>query len=66
MPLNGSAHRVAGVDGIHLLVKVERECDEKNDDECGQEESAEVVWHQVVPLWPVDARRVGKEAQAVV
>jgi len=55
-----------GVDGIHLLVKVERECDEKNDNESSQEESAEEVWHQVVPFWPVETCCVSKKTQAVV
>ncbi len=57
---------IPSVDGKHFFVKVKRESDEKTDDECGQEEPAEVVGHQVVPLRTVDARCVRKEAQTVV
>jgi len=66
LPLDGGAERVAGVDGHDLFVEVEGERDQESDDERSEEESGEVVRHQVVPLRAVHARRVREEAQAVV
>ena len=66
MPLNRCAERIACVNGIHFFVKVNREADKKNDDECCQKESAKVVWHQVVPFGTVNAGCITKVAQTVV
>ena len=66
LPLNRGAEGVARLDGQNFFVKIERKHDEVDDDESGQQKSAEVVRRQVVPLRTVDARFVGEKAEAVV
>lgn len=37
LPLDGCAHRVTGINGIHLAVEVPREDNQEDDDENGQQ-----------------------------
>jgi len=39
---------------------------EKTNNESGQNKSAEIVWHQVVPLWTVDTCGVSKITETVM
>ena len=66
LSLNGRCHRVAGEGCMQSAVKDDRERDEKGDDEYGQEDPAEVIGLQVVPLWTVHACVVPEVAQTVV
>ncbi len=51
---------------MESIVKYDRERDEKDDNEHGKEDSAEVVGLEVVPLWAVHACVVTEVAQTVV
>ncbi len=51
---------------MESIVKDDWERDEKDDNEHGQEDPAEVVGLEVVPLWTVHARVVTEVAQTVV